>query len=154
MEKDSYNILQDALVHILRNSLDHGIELPEERKKNGKDSIGKIILTCEELESGFINLTIKDDGQGINPDIIGKKAVEKGIYSDEDLKKMDKGEIINTIFLPSFSQKDEADELSGRGIGMDVVRKNLEDLQGTVDINTEVGKGTEFILKFKSNKRG
>ena len=154
MEKDSYNILQDALVHLLRNSLDHGIETPEERKKCGKDSVGKITLSCEELESGYINLTIKDDGKGINADVIGKKAVERGIYSDEDLKKMNRDEIINTIFLPSFSQKDEADELSGRGIGMDVVKKNLEDLQGSVEVNTVVGEGTEFILRFKSNKRG
>ena len=134
--------------------MDHGIETPENRKKCGKDAVGKITLSCEELESGYINLTIKDDGQGINADIIGKKAVEKGIYSDEELKKMDKNEIINTIFLPSFSQKDEADELSGRGIGMDVVKRNLESLKGSVEVHTEVGKGTEFILKFKSSQRG
>ena len=154
MDKDSFNTLQDAIVHILRNSLDHGIEDPSDRKKAGKKSEGSIFLSCEERENDFINLVIKDDGKGINPDIISKKAVEKGIYTEDQISKLSEKEIIEIIFEPSFSQKESVDELSGRGIGMDVVRKNIESLHGTIEINSKVGEGTEFILNFKSNKAG
>ena len=99
-------------------------------------------------------LIIKDDGKGINPDIISKNAIEKGIYTEDQISNLIEKEIIEIIFEPSFSQKESVDELSGRGIGMDVVRKNIESLHGTIEIKSKVGEGTEFILNFKSNKAG
>jgi chemotaxis protein histidine kinase CheA len=146
MNKDSYSILQDAFVHILRNSIDHGIENPDDRKKNGKRPAGNITIQCNELGNDRIEISIKDDGNGINVDRVAEKAIENGIITPDKKDSMDPSEIIDLIFLPNFSQKSEVDELSGRGVGMDIVKKNIESLGGEVKIITTVGKGTEFIL--------
>ena len=146
MNKDSYSILQDAFVHILRNSIDHGIEDPEERKKVGKRSSGKIVIECHELDNDRIEISIKDDGNGINVDRVAEKAIENGIINHDKKEQMQEDEIINLIFLPNFSQKSSVDELSGRGVGMDIVKKNIESLGGDVKIKSNTGKGTEFIL--------
>jgi chemotaxis protein histidine kinase CheA len=151
MNKDSYYLLQDAFVHILRNSLDHGIEDPDQRKSNGKDPRGVININCKEIDAENIEIRIKDDGKGINHEIIAKKAVEKNIYTPDEVKGMSEHDLVSLIFLPSFSQKDEVSELSGRGVGMDVVKKNIQKLGGDIDVATKVGEGTEFILKFKAS---
>jgi chemotaxis protein histidine kinase CheA len=146
MDKDSYNLLQDGIVHILRNCLDHGIELPEERTKLGKKGKGNIEIYCNENEDGMLEMIVKDDGKGINPEIISKKAVEKGIYTEEGVKNLKEDEILDIIFSPHFSQKEEVDELSGRGVGMDVVKKNLEKMDGCIKVESKLGHGTKMTL--------
>ncbi|MDC0255548.1 Hpt domain-containing protein [Bacteriovoracales bacterium] len=150
MNKDSFYLLQDAFVHIIRNSLDHGVEGPEERKKKGKSPKGIIQIDCNELDPENIEIKIKDDGKGINSEIIGSKAVEKGIHTSDEINKMSQEDIVKLIFVPSFSQKESVDELSGRGVGMDIVEKNIRKLGGSISIDTEVDKGTTFVLNFKS----
>jgi chemotaxis protein histidine kinase CheA len=148
LDKESYNLLQDALVHILRNSLDHGIELPLERQELGKPAKGKIEVTCfENKKDDGIEIIVKDDGKGIDHEIIGRKAVEKGIFNEDDIKNMSKKDIIQIIFFPSFSQKDSVDELSGRGIGMYVVKENIKKLRGKIEVETDVGRGTTFTIQ-------
>ena len=146
INKDSYSILQDAFVHILRNSIDHGIEDPEERKKIGKRPSGKIVISCKELQDDRVEISIEDDGGGINVGRVAAKAIENGIITHEKKDNMKQDEIINLIFLPNFSQKKDVDELSGRGVGMDIVKKNIEDLGGKVLIKSKEGQGTTFVL--------
>jgi len=146
INKDSYSILQDAFVHILRNSIDHGIEDPEERKKVGKRPSGKIVISCKELNDDRVEISIEDDGGGINVGRVAAKAIENGIITHEKKDNMKQDEIINLIFLPNFSQKKDVDELSGRGVGMDIVKKNIEDLGGKVLIKSKEGQGTTFVL--------
>ena len=150
MNKDSFYLFQDAFVHILRNSLDHGIENPSEREEKGKNKKGIIHIDCNEIDPENIEIKISDDGKGINAEIIAKKAIEKGIHTENEINGMSKEDIIKLIFVPSFSQKESVDELSGRGVGMDIVEKNMKKLGGDIDIETEVGKGTTFTLKIKS----
>ena len=148
LDKDAFNLLQDGIIHILRNCLDHGIELPEERTSIGKSGVGNIEIICNENKSGKIELIVKDDGKGIDLDIISKKAIEKGLYTEESLSKLREDEIINIIFHPHFSQKEEVDELSGRGIGMDVVRKNLKKMEGEIQVESKLGVGTSMKMLF------
>jgi len=148
LDKDAFNLLQDGIIHILRNCLDHGIELPEERTSIGKNGVGNIEIICKENKNGKIELIVKDDGKGINLDIISKKAIEKGLFTEDSLSKLKEEEIINIIFHPHFSQKEEVDELSGRGIGMDVVRKNLKKIEGEIQVETKLGFGTSMKMLF------
>ncbi|MBG08890.1 MAG: hypothetical protein CME68_09040 [Halobacteriovoraceae bacterium] len=148
LDKDAFNLLQDGIIHILRNCLDHGIELPEERTSVGKNGVGNIDIICKENTNGRIELIVKDDGKGINLDIISKKAIEKGLYTEETLSKLKEDEIMNIIFHPHFSQKEEVDELSGRGIGMDVVKKNLNKIEGEIYVESELGVGTSMKMIF------
>ncbi len=148
LDKDAFNLLQDGIIHILRNCLDHGIELPEERTSIGKSGVGNIEIICKENKNGKIELVVKDDGKGINLDIISKKAIEKGLYTEESLSTLEEQEILNIIFHPHFSQKEEVDELSGRGIGMDVVRKNLIKMEGEIHVESKLGVGTSMKMLF------
>ena len=150
LNRESLNVLQDAFVHLLRNSIDHGIEEQDARREKGKKPQGKIEVTCNEPDISYVEIKIKDDGAGIDVDILKKKAFEKGIYNQDQLSNMSDEEAMDIIFLPSFSQKDSVDELSGRGVGMDIVKKNLEKLGGGVSVRTTLGKGTEFVLTIKS----
>jgi two-component system chemotaxis sensor kinase CheA len=154
LNREALTILQDAFVHLLRNSIDHGIEEQDERRKVGKKPTGSIEVYCNEPDINSIEIKIKDDGAGIDPVIIKRKALEKEIYPEEKLASMGEEEILNIIFLPSFSQKDNVDELSGRGVGMDIVKKNLEGLGGDVKVKSTPGKGTEFTLTIKSSSMG
>ena len=151
LNREALNVLQDAFVHLLRNSIDHGIEDQEERRKVGKKPQGIIEIFCNEPDINSVEIKIKDDGAGIDPNVIRGKALEKQIYPKEELDNMNEEEILDIIFLPSFSQKDQVDELSGRGVGMDIVKKNLEKLGGAVKVKSVVGKGTEFLLIVKSS---
>ncbi|ADL12491.1 chemotaxis protein CheA [Acetohalobium arabaticum] len=136
----------DPLVHILRNASDHGIESPEERKEAGKDPEGTIKLSAFH-EGNNVVIEIKDDGGGINPEHIKQKAVDNGVISREESQKMSDKEIINLIFASGFSTVEDVSDVSGRGVGMDVVKNKIESLSGSVDIASEVGKGTTFTIK-------
>ncbi|BDU50127.1 chemotaxis protein CheA [Haliovirga abyssi] len=136
----------DPLVHLLRNSLDHGIELPEEREKSGKIRQGTILLKAEH-EGNNVVITIADDGKGIDTKVIARKAIEKGLVKEEELELMSKEEILKFIFAAGFSTMEAVTELSGRGVGMDVVRNKIEGLNGQIELSSEVGEGTTTRIK-------
>lgn len=138
-------LFSNTLIHILRNSLDHGLESVEERENAGKDPVGKLIISVNE-EGEDIVLKIVDDGKGINPKIIKSKAIEKGLYTEEELSRMSNLEIINIIFDSGFSTAEQVSDLSGRGVGMDMVRSSFEEMDGSVYVQSEVGKGSTFVL--------
>ncbi|MGM0507848.1 MAG: chemotaxis protein CheA [Fusobacteriota bacterium] len=136
----------DPLVHLLRNSLDHGIEHPEEREKAGKDREGTILLKAEH-EGNNVIITIEDDGAGIDSDNIAKSAIKKGIKTEEEIKKMDEQDILQLIFASGFSTAEKVSDVSGRGVGMDVVKTKIEGINGEIALNTELGRGTEIKIK-------
>ena len=138
--------LADPLVHIIRNSVDHGLETPEERLKAGKPEKGTILLKASH-EGNFIIIDIIDDGRGINTTAVLEKAIERGLVSKEQAPTLSHEEICNFIFQPGFSTAQEITDISGRGVGMDVVMTNLKKIKGNVRVNSEPGKGTEVRLE-------
>ena len=136
----------EPLIHLLRNSVDHGIELPEEREGTGKNEKGQIVLSAQRNGNQVI-IEIYDDGAGIDPEKIKISAVKKGIATQAELDKMTKEQLINLIFLPGFSTAKEITETSGRGVGMDVVKTKIQALGGIVHIDSQVGKGTRTTIK-------
>ncbi len=138
--------LIDPITHILRNTVDHGIEKPEERKNKGKRVQGKVIIKARHEENRVI-IDIEDDGNGIDIGRIKFKALEKKIISEEKINQMSDTEIIQLIFEPGFSTSETISEISGRGVGMDVVRSNINNLNGVVDIKTEKNVGTKITIK-------
>ncbi len=146
LDKTLIEEINDPLVHLIRNSIDHGIELPEIRKKAGKDETGNIWLNAYP-EGNNIVITIKDDGKGIDPNVIKNKAIEKGLISKEKAEDLTKQDIFNLIFLPGFSTAEKVTNISGRGVGMDVVKTNVKKLRGMINIDSEVGEGTLITIK-------
>ncbi|MBW1698291.1 MAG: chemotaxis protein CheA [Deltaproteobacteria bacterium] len=136
----------DPLVHIIRNAVDHGIEAPEVRAKAGKPEGGTIILKASH-EGNLIVIDIIDDGAGIDPERILNKAMEKGMIDPEKAGEMSREEILNLIFMPGFSTAGEVTDVSGRGVGMDVVRTNLSKLKGNVRVTSDLGQGTHIRLE-------
>ena len=146
LDKNLVEALADPLVHLVRNSVDHGIEMPDERIAAGKPAQGTVILAAEQ-EGDHIMLSIEDDGAGMNADFLRKKVVEKGLMDDEAAARLDDKECYNLIFMPGFSTKDEISDISGRGVGMDVVKTRIAQLNGGIDIDSEEGKGTRIAIK-------
>lgn len=146
LDKTMVELIGDPLVHLVRNSLDHAIELPEIREKAGKPRRGTIKLDARQ-EGDQIVIAITDDGAGIDPDRIAKKAIEKGLVTAERVRSLNPREILDFIFLPGFSTAEKTTDLSGRGVGMDVVRTNLKKLNGSVEIDSQVGQGTTVKLR-------
>ncbi len=138
--------LSDPLIHIIRNSVDHGIESPEERQRVGKVEEGKLILEAFQ-ESNHIVIQVTDDGCGLDPEKIRQKAISNGLYTREEVERLSEHEVFNLILMPGFSTADQITGTSGRGVGMDVVKKNIEKLNGMLDIDSKIGKGTQMRLK-------
>lgn len=138
--------IRDPLIHLLRNALDHGIELPEQRLARGKSAQGLLRVTVTS-EGSQIVMVIEDDGEGISVDKIAASARSKNLLSEPELAAMSRDEILNLIFRPGFSSKDIITSISGRGVGLDVVVANLRKLKGAVQVETEEGRGTRFILR-------
>ncbi|MCS7220760.1 MAG: chemotaxis protein CheA [Anaerolineae bacterium] len=136
----------DPLVHLIRNAVDHGIEPPAERTRAGKPPIGRIYLSARS-EEHHILVTVEDDGRGIDPDEIRRVAVERGLLDRESAQRLSDGEALELIFAPGFSTARQVTELSGRGVGMDVVRTNVERLNGSVRVSSQRGRGTLFELR-------
>jgi two-component system, chemotaxis family, sensor kinase CheA len=146
LDKTMVELIGDPLVHLVRNSLDHGIEAPAVREQAGKPPRGTIRLEARP-EGDQIVIIICDDGAGMDPERIGRKAVEKGLVTPERLRSLSPREILDFIFLPGFSTAEQTTDLSGRGVGMDVVRTNLKRLSGSVGIDSHLGQGTTVELR-------
>jgi two-component system chemotaxis sensor kinase CheA len=146
LDKNLVEALSDPLVHLVRNAVDHGIEMPDDRVASGKSRIGQVILSAQQ-EGDHILLSIEDDGAGMDADVLRQKAVEKGLYDEDSAERLTDNECFNLIFAPGFSTKTEISDVSGRGVGMDVVKTKITQLNGTVDIDSEKGKGSRLIIK-------
>lgn len=146
IDKSLIEELGDPLIHLIRNSADHGVEMPDVRVKAGKSETGTVILRAKH-EGDTVVVEIEDDGKGIDPAIIRKKAVEKGVITQDKADALTDEEIINIIFLPGFSTATIVSDISGRGVGMDVVRSNVRKLNGNVGVTSVVGKGSIFTLR-------
>ena len=145
LDRERLQLLQDALVHIVRNCVDHGIEDPEERKTLGKPEKGNISIECSNKDN-FIYLTIKDDGQGLNTQGIIEKAIATQTIEAGQEKSMSEEEIFELIFQPNFSTKKKANQISGRGVGMNVVKKNVNEIYGTIKVRSQENLGTTFEI--------
>jgi two-component system, chemotaxis family, sensor kinase CheA len=146
LDRSVVDEIGDPLIHLIRNAMDHGLEMPEQRLAAGKPRVGNLVLSAVH-EGNQIIISIKDDGNGIDTDRVGRKALEKGLVTEEQLAAMSQREMFDLIFLPGFSTKDKANDLSGRGVGMDVVKTNIKKLNGLIEIKSEKGQGSEFILR-------
>ena len=144
-DKNVIEALSEPLVHLVRNSLDHGIESPQEREEQGKPQAGYIRLSARN-ENETVVITIEDDGRGIDPSKIRQLAVKRGLHTEESVARLSDDEARMLIFAPGFSTKEQASELSGRGVGMDVVRTTIEKAGGRVSLQSEVGVGTSITL--------
>ncbi len=146
LDKTIIEAIGDPLTHLVRNAVDHGIETPEVRRELGKPAMGKIYLKAYH-EAGQVNIEISDDGKGLDGQVLTQKAIEKGLISEDRAKILSDKERINLIFMPGFSTAEQITDVSGRGVGMDVVKTNLDKLGGIIDIDSEQGKGSTIRIK-------
>lgn len=146
LDKTINEAIKDPLTHLVRNSVDHGIEMPEERKAKGKNPEGKVVLRAFH-EGGQVNIEIEDDGAGIDPEKLKANAIKKGLITEQQAERMGEREALQLIFMPGFSTAATVSNISGRGVGMDVVKTNIESIGGSVDIHTVLGQGTTFKIK-------
>lgn len=145
LDKTMLEDLNDPLVHLVRNAVDHGVETTEERVASGKPAKAVVELTATQV-GDHIRIEIIDDGRGMRPDVIRRKAIEKGLIDIETANSLDDKQSLQLIFLPGFSTKDQISSVSGRGVGMDVVKTNIQKLNGRVDIQSTVGEGSRFTI--------
>lgn len=146
LDKNLVEALADPLIHLVRNAVDHGIENPEAREAKGKPRVGEVVLSAEQ-EGDHILLTISDDGAGMNPQVLRNKAVEKGQLDQDAADRLTDQEAFNLIFAAGLSTKEEISDVSGRGVGMDVVKTKISQLNGTINVWSEEGKGSKIIIK-------
>ena len=145
IDKTMIEDLSDPIIHLIRNAVDHGVEETQERLANGKPE--KSIVRLEARQEGdHIVILVADDGRGMNAEKLRAKAVDKGLITDEEANTMDERQSYNLVFLPGFSMASQISDVSGRGVGMDVVRTNIQKLNGSIDIRSSLGKGTTFII--------
>jgi two-component system chemotaxis sensor kinase CheA len=145
LDKTMIEELGDPLIHLVRNAVDHGIETPEERLAAGKPETAEVVLSAQQLGDHIV-LQIRDDGRGMRPDALRQKALQKGLIDAETAANLDDRQALHLIFLPGFSTKDEVSNFSGRGVGMDVVRTNIQKLNGRIDIESVWGRGSTFSI--------
>ncbi|MCX8048637.1 MAG: chemotaxis protein CheA [Methylohalobius sp.] len=146
LDKNLVEALADPLIHLVRNAVDHGIEMPHERELAGKPREGRVLLSAAQ-QGDRIELVIEDDGKGIDPEVLRRKVVEKGLMDEDTAARLDERECFQLIFLPGFSTKTEISDVSGRGVGMDVVKTRIAQMNGTVEVDSVKGKGTRITLK-------
>ncbi|HHZ7619437.1 chemotaxis protein CheA [Pseudomonas aeruginosa] len=146
LDKNLVEALADPLVHLVRNAVDHGIESPEEREAAGKPRVGQVVLSAEQ-EGDHILLMITDDGKGMDAEVLRNKAVEKGLLERDAADRLTDLECYNLIFAPGFSTKTEISDVSGRGVGMDVVKTKISQLNGTVNVFSQKGSGSKIVIK-------
>ncbi|MEZ9565510.1 chemotaxis protein CheA [Vibrio artabrorum] len=146
LDKNLVEALADPLIHLVRNSVDHGIEMPDDRVVAGKSRTGKVILSASQ-EGDHIELAIVDDGGGMDPDKLRAIAVKRGLMDEDAASRLSNKECFNLIFAPGFSSKEKISDISGRGVGMDVVKTAINTLNGSIDIDSEMGQGTKITIK-------
>jgi two-component system chemotaxis sensor kinase CheA len=145
IDKTMIEDLSDPIIHLIRNAVDHGVESTEDRRAAGKPEKSQVRLEARQ-EGDHIILLVSDDGRGMNPEKLRAKALEKGIITDEEANTMDDRQSYNLVMLPGFSTKDIVSDVSGRGVGMDVVKTNIQKLNGSIEIRSELGKGSTFVI--------
>ncbi len=146
LDKNLVEALADPLVHLVRNSADHGIEMPDEREAAGKPRVGRVILSASQ-EGDHIELSIEDDGKGMNAEFLRSKVIEKGLMDADTAARLTDKECYNLIFMAGFSTKDVISDVSGRGVGMDVVKTRIAQMNGVVEVDSVEGKGSRIIIK-------
>ena len=146
IDESLLDALRDPLIHLVRNAFDHGIEMPEVRKASGKAASGQIEIEARH-QGGQTIITVADDGKGIDPEMIRRKIVTKNLATEEQAQEFSIAELYDFLFWPGFSTTEGVSDLSGRGVGLDVVRTNLRTVRGTVKVDSRLGKGTSFIIK-------
>jgi two-component system chemotaxis sensor kinase CheA len=146
IDKNIVDKIADPLVHIVRNSLDHGIETPQVRVANGKEGTGTLEIEAMN-EGGEIHIIIKDDGAGMDKEKILKKGLEKGLITESDIPSLRDEDIYKLVFQPGFSTADKVSDVSGRGVGMDVVKRNIEEIKGTIEVYSKLNEGTIITLR-------
>lgn len=145
LDKSVVEVIGDPLVHLVRNAVDHGLEPPQERIRQGKPETGRVWLRASHQGNAVV-IEVEDDGRGIDPEIMRRKGIEKGLITPEQARTMDDSAARELIFAPGFSTAAQVTDISGRGVGMDVVRTNIKDLKGSVQVFSQVGHGTRFVL--------
>jgi two-component system, chemotaxis family, sensor kinase CheA len=145
LDKTMIEELGDPLIHLVRNAVDHGLESPEERRAAGKPETATVKLSAQQLGDHIV-LSISDDGRGMRPDVLKQKALEKGLIDSDTAANMDDKHALHLVFMPGFSTKDQVSSFSGRGVGMDVVKTNIQKLNGRIEIKSIVGQGTTFSI--------
>ena len=145
LDKTMIEELGDPLIHLVRNAVDHGIETPEERRAAGKPEKAIVRLSAQQV-GDHITLSISDDGKGMKPEVLRQKAVQKGLIDADAAANMDDKHALHLIFMPGFSTKEQVSNFSGRGVGMDVVRTNIQKLNGRIDIKSAIGEGSTFSI--------
>lgn len=146
LDKNLVEALADPLVHLVRNAVDHGVEMPDEREAAGKARTGRVVLSAEQ-EGDHILLSISDDGKGMDPNVLRAKAVEKGLMDKDAADRLSESDCYNLIFAPGFSTKTEISDVSGRGVGMDVVKTKISQLNGSINIYSAKGQGSKIVIK-------
>jgi len=146
LDKNLVEALADPLVHLVRNAVDHGIEMPDEREDSGKARTGRVVLSAEQ-EGDHILLSISDDGKGMDPNVLRAKAVEKSLMDKDAADRLSESDCYNLIFAPGFSTKTEISDVSGRGVGMDVVKTKISQLNGSINIFSAKGQGSKIVIK-------
>ncbi len=146
IDKSLLESVEGPFVHMIRNAADHGIEIPEKRLEKGKEEVGNVLIAISENETSLF-ITIKDDGGGINKEIILNKAIENGILTKESVENISEQEIFHLLFAPGFSTAEEVTDISGRGVGMDVVKKSIEGIGGQIHIKSVLNEGSEFTIE-------
>ncbi|MBN1532496.1 MAG: chemotaxis protein CheW [Spirochaetes bacterium] len=147
LDKKVIDSIGEPLMHLIRNAIDHGIEPPPDRKRLGKSDIAKVTLNAYQGGNQII-VEVSDDGRGLNTEMIKRKALERGYITTDMMSSMDTADLYNIIFTPGFSTADKITDISGRGVGMNVVKETVSELNGSVNIETEAGMGTRFVLSF------
>jgi two-component system chemotaxis sensor kinase CheA len=150
LDKTILEQIGDPLVHVIRNAVDHGIETPEERRATGKDPSGQLILRAMH-EAGGVTIEITDDGRGLDAAALKRKAVEKGLLAPEAAAGMSEEAAFQLVFLPGLTTAAKLSDVSGRGVGMDVVRSNVRNLRGAIEIRSKRGRGTTFLTKLPTS---
>lgn len=146
LDKSILEALSDPLTHMIRNACDHGVEMPDERRQTGKADFGVINLSAWH-EGGQVHIEVRDDGKGIDPEVIARKAIAKGMKTEQQVAQLSKKEILGLVLLPGFSTAETVSDVSGRGVGMDVVRSNIEKVGGSLELDSVKGKGSAVRLQ-------
>ena len=146
LDKSIIDVIGEPLLHLVRNAIDHGVETEDERRTAGKPTVGRLALAAE-YEGNHVHIVVEDDGRGVDVERVASRAADLGLVRREETKTLGRDEILNFVFAPGFSTRENVSTLSGRGIGLDVVKSTIESLKGTIDVTTAPAEGTRFLIR-------